>query len=259
MSDFQLLELVPLWVILLGSVAIVLACIRGGVRFARMRAGKEGEHDEGPIGSIVGATLALLAFMLTFTFGIAASRREARRDLLLEEVTAIGTTFLRAGLIPEPHRTEARTLLRSYVDLRLDAYDHPERLPAAIRESENLQRQLWNHAVSLADADLRNPDIAALFVESLNQLIELQGKRVTVARYRIPSVVWVVFAVLTILSMTAVGYQFGRSGRGSFHLHLVLAVCFSMVVFLIADLDRAAEGWLKLSNQPMTELRRQME
>ncbi|UCG34340.1 MAG: hypothetical protein JSU68_06815, partial [Phycisphaerales bacterium] len=218
-----------------------------------------GKAEEGAVGSVVGATLGLLAFMLAFTFGMAASRRESRRELLLEEVNAIGTTFLRTDLISEPHRTEARRLLRKYVDLRLDVYGHPEKLPETLKESEKLQEQLWQHAAALADADLKNPDIVSLFVDSLNETIDLQTKRVVVGRYRIPTIIWSVFCLLTILSMAAVGYHFGQSGKGNFLVHLVLALSFSVVVFLIADLDRAAEGWLKVSNQPMMELRQQLE
>lgn len=256
-SSVQLLETLPLWAIFLGSVAIVLVCIQVGLRLARLQK-QHGDKEQGATGSVVGATLGLLAFMLAFTFGMAANRREMRRDLLLEEVNSIGTTFLRADLIPEPHRSEVRGLLRRYVDLRLEVYDRPARLPAVLKESEKLQGQLWQQATALRDAELRNPQIASLFVDSLNQTIDLQTKRVTVGRYRIPPVIWAVFCVLTILSTTAVGYHFGQSGQGNLPVHLLLALSFSIVVFLIADLDRAAEGWLKVSNQPMVELRRQM-
>jgi hypothetical protein len=63
--------------------------------------------------------LGLLAFLLAFTFGMAASRFELRRELVLDEANAIGTAYLRAALVPEPHRTEIRTFLRDYVDSRL--------------------------------------------------------------------------------------------------------------------------------------------
>jgi hypothetical protein len=195
MGKAQLFEQVPLWAIMAGTVVIVLASIQGGLLTARLQRGKHDKEEAGPIGSVVGATLALLAFMLAFTFGIAASRREMRRDLLLEEVNAIGTTYLRAGLIPEPQRSEVRAMLRTYVDLRLDAYDHPERIPVALDQSQELQKRLWSHATALAEADLKNPDIVSLFVDSLNQMIELQTKRVTVGRYRIPTVIWTVFGI----------------------------------------------------------------
>jgi len=258
MSGDPLLDRLPTWVICLASLAIVMLSIEGGLLLARVRRAAD-ESDAGASGSVVGATMGLLAFMLAFTFGMAANRRDTRRDLLLEEVNAIGTAYLRAGLVPQPHQSETRKLLQQYVEVRLRAYDHPDQLPAAIQESTGVQRQLWRHAVDLAQADLKNPDIVSLFIDSLNQMIDLQTKRVTVARYRIPTVVWGAFGFLTVVAMLAVGYHFGQSGKGNPFVSLALALAFSVVVFLIVDLDRAAEGWLRVSNGPMVELYQEMQ
>src|SRR4051812_6241077 len=58
--------------------------------------------------------------MIGFTFAIALSRFEARREAVLNEANAIGTTALRARLLPAPHNAEALNVLREYVQLRLD-------------------------------------------------------------------------------------------------------------------------------------------
>ena len=92
-------------------------------------------EDDLPVNTIVGATLALLGFMLAFTFGFTASRFDSRKQLLLDEVNSIGTTFLRAGFLPEPHCTEVRGLIRKYVDLRIELASHPENLKSIIDQS----------------------------------------------------------------------------------------------------------------------------
>ena len=255
MPEVLLIDLVPLWVIFLGSVAIVLLSIWGGLVIARLTRRSGQSDDEGPIGSVIGATLGLLAFMLAFTFGIAIARRDVKRDLLLDEVNSIGTTYLRTDLIPEPHRTDVRTLIGRYVDIRVNLAGHPEGLKGAIEESKTIQRQLWSHAAALGDEPLVNPDIVALFIESLNQTIDLQTKRVTVLNYRIPGVIWIVLGVITVLSMAAVGYQFGQKGRFNWAINITLAMSFSGVIVLITDLDRVTSGWLRISNQPIVELR----
>ncbi len=63
-------------------------------------------------GSVIAVSLGLLAFMLAFTFGIAANRFDTRKQLVLDEINAIGTTYLRANTLPEPPRTKIRKLLR---------------------------------------------------------------------------------------------------------------------------------------------------
>ena len=67
---------------------------------------------------MVAATLGLLAFILAFTFGLAASRFDSRMQVLLDEANAIGTTYLRAGMLPEQGK-QIRALLREYADARL--------------------------------------------------------------------------------------------------------------------------------------------
>src|SRR5262245_50764070 len=103
---------------------------------ARARPPKGRESDV-PVGGMVGAELGLLAFLLAFTFGIAASRFDTRRDVLLDEAKAIGTAYLRAAMLPEPHRTEVRRLLRAYADERIAAARGAS-VEEAIRRSEDL-------------------------------------------------------------------------------------------------------------------------
>ena len=114
--------------------------------------------------------------------------------------------------------------------------------------------ELWSHAIALAKGDL-NSDIGALFVEALNQVIDLHTSRVTVAlQYRIPLGIWMGLLIVTMISMLTVGYHFGLSGRTNTLIHLVLAITFSAVVLLIADLDRATQGALRVSQEPMLKL-----
>ena len=123
---------------------------------------------------MVAATLALLAFMLAFTFGLAVSRFDVRRRLVIDEANAIGTTYW-ARLLPEPYREEVRKLLREYVSVRLDAI-RPESLSQSISRSEELQSQLWSQAATVEE---KNPGsiVVVLFIGSLNEVIDLHAKR----------------------------------------------------------------------------------
>ena len=145
MNENQLFELVPLWVIYCCSVATVMFCVKIGMWIIRFHKESLGHEHDQPVGAVVGATLGLLAFMLAFTFGIAASRFDTRKQLLLKEVNAIGTTFLRAGFFPEPHCTEIRKLLKRYVDIRASLAQHRESIPQLIKDSEEVQDELrWD-------------------------------------------------------------------------------------------------------------------
>jgi len=261
-SDFWL-EQIPLWGIFVLTIAVVLMSIWAGAFLGQRRRRLSDHENESSLSTIIGATLGLLAFMLAFTFGMAADRFQIRKQLLLDEVNAVGTTYLRAGLLLEPHRTEIQKLLREYVDLRVDMTKQPlhqqsEKFGDVLSRSEVIHDQLWAHAMALAKAD-RSSEIDALFISSLNEMIDLHISRVTVVSYRIPIPIWYVLYFITVFSTITVGYQAGLTGKTSFNMGLVLALTFSAVILLIADLDRASEGSLRISQQPMYELQKKLQ
>lgn len=249
---------VPLWGVFVSAVVIILGSMRCGFGLGRRRALPDREQ-EGPVGTVAGAALGLSAFLLAFTFGLAADRFLGRKELLIEEVKAIGTAYARAELVAEPHRSEIRRLLREHIAARLAVSGDLGRLAEMLDRTHAIERELWGHAVVLARADM-NSDVGALVVESLNQVFELHEERFAVSlQYRIPAAVWLVFAIVAILSTGMVGYLFGLSGRRSGLLELALAVTFAVVVWLNVDLDRPHEGALSVSQRPMLDLQQRME
>jgi hypothetical protein len=261
MNSFWL-DKIPLWGIFGLSVVVVLLSIWTGAVLGKRRRRQSEQEDESSFSTIIGTTLGLLAFMLAFTFGIAAERYQTRKQLLLDEVNAIGTTYLRARLLLEPHRSEVQKLLREYVDIRVHLAKKTrerqlEEFKKILSRSEVLQNQLWSHAVALAEAE-RSSEIDALFISSLNEVINFHNSRVTVMQYHIPTVIWYVLFFITILSMATVGYQAGLSGQSSIKTGVVLALTFSSVIFLITDLDRVT-GNLRVNQQPMFDLQKQMQ
>ena len=179
---------------------------------------------------MVGSILGLLAFLLAFTFSLAAARFDTRRQTVLEEANAIGTTFLPARLLPEPQKTEAARLLREYVDVRLRA-TRDDSLQEAITSSEQLHELLWAQAAAAAE---KSPTpITGLFIQSLNEMIDLHAKRLMVGlRSRIPFSIWIgLFAVLALLGMAAVGYQSGLSATRRSPAMLGLVLAFAGVLF----------------------------
>ena len=251
------MDSLPLWLVFLATIGIVMLSIVLGVRAGLWVRNRKKDPPEAPIGSIVGALLGLLAFILTFTFSMASSRFDARRQLLLEEVNAIGTTALRAEMLPEPERSAILELFRKYVSLRVEAMQHPEMLRDALAASEVMQDQLWMHAVSVSTRI--NTPITALFVSSLNEVIDLQTSRKTVAfLYRIPGAIWVGLVFVTVFTMAVVGFEFGMSGKAHWGLGTVLAVTFSTVILLITLLDRPNQDIIRVNQGAMIELQQKL-
>jgi Protein of unknown function (DUF4239) len=258
MDKTGLLDQFPLWTILPITVGLALLSVELGYRFARNRQLRTQEEKDVQASSMVGPILGLLAFMLAFTFGLAGARFEDRRKIVLEEANAIGTAYLRTAIIPEPMRTEARNLFREYVDSRLEGVQEPGKLEEAIARSEELQNRLWSQAVAAAEKE-RSP-MTSLFLQSLNQVIDLHATRLMAGlRSRVPAVIWIVLYLLGFLSMVMLGYNNGlASGKRSIAV-IALILGFSLVLVLIADLDRPGKGMLQVSQQAMIDLRRSMK
>lgn len=250
----KLFLIIPLWGIFLFTVGLVFISLEAGILLGKKHRLSTDKEDRSSIGSTVGATLGLLAFLLAFTFGFAASKFDERRVLVLDEANAIGTTYLRAGYIGEPHKSEVRKLLHEYVTVRLEALLNLEKLEEGIKKSEEIQNQLWQIAVVIAE---KNPgsEVLALFIQSLNEVIDLHSKRVNIGvQIRIPFIIWSTLYIVTILSIGSLGYQIGVTHTHYRGLTVLLILIFSTVITLIADLDRPQEGLIRVSQQSLIDL-----
>jgi len=256
MQYTTLLDALSMWGLFLVIVVLVLLSIEGGFRLGHYRRSRSEREKDAPVGAMVGSTLGLLAFMLAFTFGMSAARFDTRKARVLDEANAIGTTYLRAAMLPD-RRDEVRGLLRDYVDARLEAVQ-AGRIEEGLRRAEDLQAQLWSQAVALGR---QHPDsiVVGLFVESLNTVIDLHAKRVTAGlRNRIPGPIWAGLFTLAVLSLGAMGYHAGLVGATRSLAVLAVAFAFSAVIALVVDLDRPQEGALTVSQQALIDLRQSM-
>ena len=245
----SLLDPLPLWLIFTLTMLLVVLAVEAGSRIGIARARKSEKERNAPIDAMVGSTLGLLAFMLAFTFGMANTRNDARKQFVVDEAVAIRAADLRAQLLPDPYRHDIRALLLQYVDVRLAGALDPRRTKQAIERSEKLHELLWLRVADVPPAD-RGAMAAAVM-----DLVGLHIKRVNAAVHnRIHVSIWMALYGLIALAMGIVGYGAGISGRKSTVAVAALAVAFSVVLLLIVDLDRPQEGFIKVSQQAMDDL-----
>jgi hypothetical protein len=252
------IDVVPIWALFVGTIVAVLASIELGYLLGQYMHRRSEDEKESPVSAIAGTVLGLVAFILAFTFGIVFNRYDARKDLVKQEANAIGTAWLRSDFLPEPDRAEAKGLIRDYLEKSLafvqgrDA--SAERARTAISETRQLLDRLWEMAVAHARQDM-NSDVAALYVESLNEVINLRALRIAVVRQaRMPAFIWVMLFSLTGLGMMSVGYQTGIAGSKRSMARPILAASFALVIALIAALDRPDSGVLRVSQQAQLDL-----
>jgi hypothetical protein len=239
-------------VFLLGVASVLLASEFGwrlGVRV-------EGHGASGNISALEQSLLGLLALIVGFTFLMALTRFETRRDAILNEANAIGTTALRAHLVAEPERTELLKLLREYAQIRIDYIPSGKsfaEIPTLIDRSNIIQGELWQRVRALSAKD-NNMVPTGLFIQSLNEMIDSQGRRLSALRNYIPNVVlFSVFGIATFACGFA-GYASGLDPLRTRMPAFITAFLISGVIFVILDLDRPNVGFITISQQPMIDL-----
>lgn len=248
----QPLDSIPLWAIFLLILGLLLLASEVGFQAGRAWKRRVAEPDT-VIGPMVAATLGLVGFLLAFMTSIAADRFGVRRALILEEANAVGTAYLRAGYLPEPYPAESRDLLREYVDVRLEAVK-PGGAEAAIARSEEIQLDLWRSAEDVVIAT-GGSDVYALYLESINEVIEVHARREIAAFYtRLGGSLLLALFGLTVLGMFILGFGNSMDNKRSMIALVTLILVFGSVLYLIMDLDRSQEGFFQVSQQPMISL-----
>ena len=237
--------------IFLVSSIVILFASEIGRRIGVRGAARGGDH----IATLESAILSLLALMIGFTFAMALSRFEGRRDAVLNEANAIGTTALRARLLPAPHNAQALKLLREYVQIRLDI---TRRVPSAaelndaIARSNAVQEALWGQALAAAAKDAGMVP-TGIFIQTLNEMIDNQEKRLTAGRNRVPNIVLLALYGIAIVAGAFTGYGSGLEARRPRLPVYLTGILVSSVILLIQDLDRPNTGFITVSQQPMLD------
>ena len=238
-------------VFLIGAAVVFLASEFGW----RLGIRTDGHGASGNISALEQSLLGLLALIVGFTFLMALTRFEARREAVLNEANAIATTALRARLLPEPHRTEALKLLREYAKIRIDYIPTGRsfaELPTLIDRSNKIQEALWQQVKALSAKD-NNMVPTGLFIQTLNEMIDNQGKRLSALRNYIPEVVLLSLFGIAGVACGFAGYASGLDPLRTRLPVFITAFLVCSVIFVILDLDRPNVGFVTISHQPMID------
>ncbi len=240
---------------------IIGSFITGGILLGRrMRATSTGDHQRESLGVIQGALLGLVGLLLAFGLTMAVTRYEVRRDVLVEEANAIGTTYLRAQLLAEPERTRSMDLLRDYTDAAIDMNESPpdsEEFDTAVKVMDGLHSDLWGVA-GAAIAKAPQDSAPRLYVETLNDTIDRHADRVASLRNRVPSAVWILQILGSAIALGVLSLYLSFLGRGLL-TPLLAGIFVILILFNSFDLDRPRRGFIHVPSAPLTDVRTMMD
>ena len=237
-----------------GSAGFAGWPFRVGVAHGSACSRKKSDADKDS-GTVRSAVLALLGLLLGVSFALAGARREARRELLVEEANSIVTTARRAQLLPEPYAANVAELLREYVPIRIETHretQFSDQFTTTRKRSTDVQDRMWAEAVAAA-AERPSP-ITASFIASLNETIDLEAKSVAAKRNHVPGAVWLLLLCVAGCGLWLVSYQAGTSGRHSILERFIFPILIAIVIAIITDIDTPRAGLISLDERPLLEL-----
>ena len=239
-----------------GLVVVYFAASEVGYQLGRRRSGKFDEADKSHVGALQSALLGLLALLLGFSFAMAVSRYDMRKRLLLEEVNAIGTTYLRAGFLPADQSTEAKKLLRGCTDARLQFNGQDinvGQLEQMYASAGALNQRLWAIATATAAQDPKSVP-TGLFITSLNEMIDLAEARRAAFSNHIPEPIVLLLVLVSCGAFGFIGFNRGTAGPRNLPATITFIVLSAMVLIIILDVDRPRRGLILVDQGIMVRL-----
>jgi len=237
----------PLIVFAFSLAAQWLAAFLGNC--LRTTTGGFGKASHQDIDIILGASMTLLALMVGFSFSMAVTRYDLRKNYEEAEANAIGTAFLRADLLPAGDAARLRSLLKKYLDLRIAFYAvyNPQQIDKITANTADMQIKLWQAVLPAANA---NPTpVAALAVASINDVLSAQGNAQAAWLNRLPAGVWAIMGLVALATNVLIGVSERRKGM---LLLLILPVILSISFLLIADIDNPRGGLIPILPHNLT-------
>ena len=214
---------------------------------------KSSLEDDGrkDLSVVLAATLTLLGLIIGFTFSMAVSRYDQRKNYEEAEANAIGTEYVRADLLPPDDAKKERELLRKYLDQRILFYTtrNADQLVQIDSQTAQLQGQMWS--VVQTNAMAHQTPTVALTVVGMNDVLNSEGYTQAAWWNRIPVAAWSLMMVIAIGCTLLAGYSAHRKRS---LLFLVLPVAVSISFFLIADIDSTRGGIIRVLPQNLERL-----
>ena len=263
--DIPILYQMPTLVIGLFFAVILLAALEVGYRIGRRRRRTATEADRKDQADLVPTSMyALLGLMLAFTYAFTVSRADLRKQAVIDEANAIGTAFLRAGLAPEPSRTELRKALLDYAKTRVvvvttETAVTTEQLRKTVAGTLQTLSKIWPITEQLVNAKPNPGPVEASIVQSINEVIDMNTKRLAVSFDRLPGIVLLMLLFIASTSVAMTGFYAGLSGRLHRLRFTLLALVLAAVMLVITDFDRPIRGFVQVSQQSLVDVIQEME
>jgi len=187
----------------------LVVCLEIGYRVGAKRVKAVPNAFQG-FGAIEGAVLGIFGLLLSLSFFGAASRLDARRQLIVTEANAIASAYSRVDLLPNGEQPEVRHLFRDYLDqrIRISESSNEDQALAETPKATKLEQAIWSHAISATKPGA--PGVP-LLLPALNQMTEIASAKAIAVQT--PALVFYFLLAAALLSGLVAGFGMARGQR----------------------------------------------
>ncbi|HEY3617844.1 MAG TPA: hypothetical protein VGK96_13625 [Candidatus Sulfotelmatobacter sp.] len=231
----------PLVIFIVSLVGLWLSAQAGVFVRKKLRPVEEDERKDWA--TLEAATLTLLGMIIAFSFSMAISRYDQRKNYEAEEANAIGTEYARAGFLPPRDADRIRRLLKDYLRQRVAFYEtrNEDQIQQINAVTSQLETELWATIEAIAAA--QPTPVAALAASGMNDVLNDRAYTQAAWWNRIPAAAWDLMISIAVLCNLLLGYGTYRTGT---HLFLVFPLALSISFLLISDLDAPRGGVIRI-------------
>jgi hypothetical protein len=239
-----------------------LICLKVGWHVARRRLNRDDGDATAGLGAVDGAVFGLMGLLLAFTFTSGATRFDHRRDLIVDEVNAIGTAWLRLDLLQPDARDDLRVLMRRYVDERIATYANvtdEAAIRRSLQQTQQAQAAFWFRLTVALKAETSLALVAHL-VPAVNSMFDIAQTRILATRQHPPLAVYLMLGLLVLVSSLLAGFGMAKAAvQSTFHV-VAFAAILSSSIYLILDMEFPRLGLVRVDkfDQALLEVRETM-
>jgi hypothetical protein len=248
------------WIVIIFVFIFLMVAYESGYRSGNKASLSKKPHQSDKVSNIQAGLMGILGVMLAFSFSISSARFEQRRQLIITESLNIGTAYFRAGLLPDTMRKETRSLLRKYLNERINFYktgSDKEETEKVLARTLDIQVQIW--AITATMGRTKPTLNTNLVILSLNPMIDVSGNIASSFQNHVPLFIIFLLIFITICTILIIGYSHGLSSDRSINFMILLNAVLCAILLLILDLDSPTTGILKVDVYGLTQLKNDIE
>lgn len=255
--DLSFIDKADTWLIVVAMFVFMLIFIYLGIKFAKIRVSKKTENENSS--AFTTGIYSLVALLLAFTFSMAGSRFDSRKQIIVQESNDIGTAILRSDMYPDSVRILFREDFKNYLEARIayyEAHNNVQKVNEALQSSDLYAGKLWERATYLS-MNKDNIVVSNQMIPALNNMFDIANTRLHGELYKIPNVIIIFLFYLLLTASFIFGYTTSVKGKIDWYLAMCFCLVTVLTMYFLLDLDRPRRGLINLdsSNMAITSLR----